>query len=219
MPSEVRSRRQQVQGGNPDIPFPGDTLQKGYTIPPASSGSFTGAPPDWTCPAVLAKSTATIYSPVLWRWKPITNLDKLQVGEGSDVEVRCVLLRRDAVVELTVAAANRERLGPVGSAQRGCSVQPADVGRWTKLCKHAHIHEKLATAPLSNAKTSVTSIRQSSVHTSSKKSKVFLTTESCDVCLTSFMNSWLCDVNADKCRPLKHKMQCGLKRRLTSMDE
>lgn len=35
-----------------------------------------------------------------------TNLDKLQVGESSDVEVGCVLLRGDAVVELAVAAAD-----------------------------------------------------------------------------------------------------------------
>lgn len=57
------------------------------------------------------------------------DLDKLQVGEGSDVEVGCVLLRGDAVVELAVAAADGERLGPVGSAQGGCSVQAAEVGR------------------------------------------------------------------------------------------
>lgn len=61
--------------------------------------------------------------------KCITNFDKLQVAQGSNVEVGCVLVSRDAVVELAVAAANGERLGPVRSAQRRCSVQPAEVGR------------------------------------------------------------------------------------------
>lgn len=58
-----------------------------------------------------------------------TNLDKLQVGESSDVEVRCVLLQGDAVVELGVTPTDGERLRPVGSAQRGGTVQPAEVGR------------------------------------------------------------------------------------------
>lgn len=62
------------------------------------------------------------------------HLDELQVGERSDVEVGRVLLRRDAVVELAVAAADGKRLGAVGSAQRGCPVQPAEVGWRTKLC-------------------------------------------------------------------------------------
>lgn len=57
-----------------------------------------------------------------------TNLDELQVGESSDIEVRCVLLHGDAVVELAVAPTDGERLRPVGSAQRGGAVQSAEVG-------------------------------------------------------------------------------------------
>lgn len=48
-----------------------------------------------------------------------TDLDELKVAEGSDVEVRSVLLRRQAAVELGVAAADRQR---VAAAQRGRAV-------------------------------------------------------------------------------------------------
>lgn len=69
----------------------------------------------------------------------MTNLNKLQVTEGSNVEVWCVLMCRDAVVQLAVAATDGQRLsGPVRSAQRCRSVQPAEVGRRTKLCAHTH---------------------------------------------------------------------------------
>lgn len=57
------------------------------------------------------------------------DLDKLQVGEGSDIKVRDVLQRRGAVVELAVAAADRQRLCPVCAAERGRTVQPTDVRR------------------------------------------------------------------------------------------
>lgn len=73
----------------------------------------------------------------------MTNLDKLQVCERSDVEVGRVLLRWEAAVELAVAAADGERLRAVRSAQRGCAVQPADVGRRTELCKHTHTERKV----------------------------------------------------------------------------
>lgn len=74
-----------------------------------------------------------------------TNLDKLHVGESSDVEVWRVLLRRDAVVELGVAAADGERLGAVCAAQGGRAVQPAEVGGRAELCEdtnntHTHTH-------------------------------------------------------------------------------
>lgn len=74
-----------------------------------------------------------------------TNLDKLHVGEGSDVEVRRVLLQRHAVVELGVAAADGERLGAVGATQGGRAVQPAEVGGRAELCGHTnntHTHTK-----------------------------------------------------------------------------
>lgn len=71
-----------------------------------------------------------------------TNLNELQVAEGPDVEVWRVLLRGDAAVELAVAAADRERLGPVSSAQGRRSVQPTEVRRRTKLCAHRHTAER-----------------------------------------------------------------------------
>lgn len=81
----------------------------------------------------------------------MTHLDELQVCERPDVEVGCVLLYWQAAVELAVAAADGERLRPVGSAQRRRAVQPAEVRRRTKLCKHAQRHrntrQRLQTAP------------------------------------------------------------------------
>lgn len=64
----------------------------------------------------------------------MTNLDELQVAEGSNVEVWSVLMSGDAVVELAVAAADGEGLGAVCSAQRCRSVQPAEVGWRAKFC-------------------------------------------------------------------------------------
>lgn len=63
-------------------------------------------------------------------------LDVLQVGEGPHVEVGRVLLRRHAAVELAVAAADGQRVRPVGAAQGGRAVQPAEVGRRAELCAH-----------------------------------------------------------------------------------
>lgn len=57
------------------------------------------------------------------------HLDKLQVAESPDVEVRRVLLQSVAVVELGAAPAEGERICPVGSAQRGRSVHQDEVGR------------------------------------------------------------------------------------------
>lgn len=91
---------------------------------------------------LVTSTVSGLHSLILSRLKLITNLDKLQVGESSDVEVGRVLLQGDAVVELAVAAADGERLRPVGPAQGGRAVQPAEVGRRTKLCKHAHTHRK-----------------------------------------------------------------------------
>lgn len=56
------------------------------------------------------------------------NLDKLQVCESSDVEVRCVLLQSVAVVELGIAPAEGERVRPVGSTQRGRAVHQHEMG-------------------------------------------------------------------------------------------
>lgn len=58
----------------------------------------------------------------------VTNLDILQVSESSDIKVRYVLWWGVAVVQQAVTAAHRESLCPVGSAQRRCAVQRAQVG-------------------------------------------------------------------------------------------
>lgn len=57
------------------------------------------------------------------------NLDKLQVCESSDVEVRRVLLQGVAAVELGRAPAEGERVRPVGTAQRGRAVHQDEMGR------------------------------------------------------------------------------------------
>lgn len=58
-----------------------------------------------------------------------TDLNELQVREGSDVEVRNVLLQRVAVVQLGVAPTEGERVHPVGSTHRGRAVHQDEVGR------------------------------------------------------------------------------------------
>lgn len=73
----------------------------------------------------------------------LTHLDELQVCEGPDVEVGRVLLRRDAAVELAVAAADGQRLGAVGAAQRRRAVQAAEVGRRAELCEHRTARQTL----------------------------------------------------------------------------